>query len=126
MHKISLPLIALPLVAMLAACEQKAVTVTAQAADPQEEQLKKAPPVKLPPSIREQATLRCKDHSLVYVDFFNGDTQANLRTEKTGPIVKLTAEKAGDPLKADGYSLTGTPAEITLEQPGKPAQTCKK
>ncbi|MFA5969269.1 MAG: hypothetical protein WC816_08535 [Sphingomonas sp.] len=125
MHK-KILIAAIPLALSLAACQQKAEVVTAQAADPQAELLKSAPPVKLPPSIKEQVTMRCKDNSLVYVDFFNGDTQANLRTEKSGPLVKLTADKAGDPLKADGYSLTGTPSAITLVQPGKASLTCKK
>jgi len=125
MAKITL-LAALALIVPLAACEQKVETVTSEAPDPLAEQLKEAPPAKLPPSIKAQVTMRCKDNSLVYVDFFSGNTQANLRTEKNGPIIQLTAEKDGDPLKADGYSLTGTPSAITLEQPGKPTLTCKK
>ncbi len=116
---------ALPLLLPLAACEQKTETVTAEAPDPQAELLNKHTPIKLPPSIKAQSTLRCKDNSLVYIDFFSGNTQANLRTEKDGPIIKLTADKDGDPLKADGYSLTGTPSEVTLVTP-KGTQTCKK
>ena len=47
-----------------------------------------------------------------------------------GPIsnratVALTADKAGDPYKADGYVLSGTPAGISLASPGKPEQRCK-
>lgn len=126
MTKRFLLLAALPLALPLAACEQKPETVTAEAADPQAEALKKAPPVALPPSIKSQVTFRCKDNSLVYVDFFSGNTQANLRTEKNGPIIKLVAEKDGDPYKADGYEMTGTPESVTLTQPGKDAQTCKK
>jgi hypothetical protein len=116
---------ALPLLLPLAACEQKTQTVTAEAPDPQAELLNKQAPIQLPPSIKAQVTLRCKDNSLVYVDFFSGNTQANLRTEKDGPIIKLTAAKNGDPLKADGYSLTGTPDAIELATP-KGTQTCKK
>ena len=63
--------------------------------------------------------------SIDNVDFFAGDKLANLRTEKGGTAVSLKAEKAGDPLKADGYSLTGDAKSITLTQPGKPAQSCK-
>lgn len=109
----------------LAACEQKTETVTTTAPDPQAAELAKSKPVVLPPSVKASVTFRCKDNSLVYVDFFSGDTQATLKTSKDGAPVKLTAEKAGDPLKADGYSLTGTPKLITLSQPGKPSQSCK-
>lgn len=117
---------ALAFILPLAACENKTETVTSEAADPQAEALKKLPPVTLPPSISASVQLRCKDNSLVFIDFFSGKTSANLRHEKDGPIVKLTAPKAGDPLVADGYSLTGTPDLVTLTQPGKPSQTCKR
>lgn len=109
----------------LAACHNNTPTEVSQVApDPNAEELKKRPPVELPPSIKQEATLRCKDNSLVYITFFNGDKQALVRTTETGTPVKLTAEAAGDPLKADGYVLTGTPKSVTLTQPGKPAQVC--
>ncbi len=109
----------------LAACDNKAETVTTTAPDPQAAELAKSAPVVLPPSMKASVTFRCKDNSLVYVDFFSGDAQANLRTDKTKPPIKLTAEKAGDPMVADGYSMTGTPKAITLSQPGKPSMACK-
>lgn len=115
-------LLALP----LAACENKPETVTSEAPDPQKEELAKRPKIELPPSIKASVTMRCKDNSLVYIDFFSGDKQANLRTEKDGQNIHLTAEKAGDPLVADGYTLKGDSKLITLTQPGKPAQTCKR
>jgi len=113
------------LVLPLAACETKTETVTTTAPDPQAAELAKSAPVVLPPSMKASVTFRCKDNSLVYVDFFSGDMQANLRTEKEGAPIKLTAPKAGDPMTADGYSMTGTPKSITLTRPGKPALTCK-
>lgn len=109
----------------LAACDQKAENISAQAPDPQAAELAKAPPVALPPSIKATVTLRCKDNSLVYIDFLSGDKMANLRTEKEGAPVVLTAPAAGEPMVADGYSMTGTPKSVTLTQPGKPSQTCK-
>lgn len=114
--------LALPLVA----CEQKSEMVTSEAPDPQAEELAKAPPIPLPPSIKASVTFRCKDNSLAFVDFFSGNTQVNLRTAKEGAPIKLTAETAGEPYTADGYSLTGTPDAITLTQPGKGTLTCKK
>lgn len=112
-------LLALP----LAACENKPIVQGAQ--DPLKEAADKAPKVALPPAIKATVTLRCKDNSLVYIEFFAGDKLANLRTERDGTPIRLKAEKAGDPLIADGYSLKGTPQLVTLAQPGKPAQSCK-
>jgi hypothetical protein len=88
---------------LLAGCEQKTETVDGRAPDPMASQLANAAPVELPPAVK----------------------LANLRTEKGGTAVALKAEKAGDPLVADGYSLTGDPKAITLTRPGKPAQSCK-
>jgi len=113
------------LVLPLAACEQKTETVTTQAPDPLADAIAKAPKVELPPSIKASVTFRCKDTSLVYVDFMSGNKVADLRTEKNGAPVVLKAEAAGEPFVADGYSLTGTPKGITLSMPDKPSQACK-
>lgn len=125
MTKNSLIAAAALLVLPLAACDQKTDTVTAEAPDPQAAELAKAPKVELPPSIKATATFRCKDNSLVYIDFLSGDKAANLRTEKDGVPVKLMADVAGAPMVADGYSLSGSTKGITLTQPGKPSQPCK-
>lgn len=108
----------------LSACDNKPTEVTSVSPDPMASIIANRAPVELPPAIKAEATLRCKDNSLVYVTFFDGDTQALVKTTETGTPVKLTADKPGDPLKADGYELTGTPKAVTLTQPGKPAQLC--
>lgn len=110
----------------LSACNTKPTEVSAIAPDPNAEELKKRPPVVLPPSIREEATLRCADNSLVYITFFNGDQQVNLRVSPDGVPTTLKAEKAGEPFKADGYELTGTAKSIKLTQPGRPSQVCDR
>ena len=123
----TLPLAAIALFA-LSACNnntQKPVEVTSVADDPQAAAVKNRPMAELPPPIKADVTFRCKDNSLAYVIFFDGDKQAMVKTAKDGTPVKLTAEKAGDPLKAEGYSLTGTPKNITLTAPGKGTLTCK-
>lgn len=81
----------------------------------------------MPPPIKTQKVYRCKDASVVYVDFLEGDMQANLHDgEKAAPAIALKAEKAGDPFKADGgYSLSGMGSAITVERPGKGSQACK-
>ena len=109
---------------LLAACG-KPETVTASDNDPTAKEIAAAPPVELPPAIEASRTYRCKDNSLVYVDFFAGGLGANFRTEKTGTPTKLTAPEAGKPLVADGYSVGGNAATTQIASPGKPAQSCK-
>lgn len=110
----------------LAACGQKAPEeVTSTAPDPMASQLANAAPVELPPAISESVTLRCGDNSLVYLDFFQGDKQVQLKTEKGGPGTMLKAPEAGQPFEAaGGYKLTGTPKSVDVTLPGKPAKNC--
>jgi curli biogenesis system outer membrane secretion channel CsgG len=81
----------------------------------------------MPPPIKAQKVYRCKDASVVYVNFLEGDTQAVLREgEKTATATTLKAEKAGAPFKAEGgYSVTGNGSTVTIERPGKGSQACK-
>lgn len=109
----------------LSACQKPATEVIDTNPDPMANQLAAAAPVELPPAIKAEKTMRCKDNSLAYVTFFDGDRQAFVRTEQGGPPTTLRAAKAGDPLVAEGgYSLTGGPDTVTLASPGKPAQSC--
>ena len=124
MHRI-LPVAAAAAFALLAGCgEQQPEQVDSRAPDPQASALRNAAPVELPPAMTASVTFRCKDNSLVYVDFFQGNKLANFRTERGTPPVRLTAEKDGDPLTADGYKLTGTQKSISLTRPGKGEMTC--
>ena len=108
----------------LAACNKTPTEVTSVTPDPMAAVLANKAPVELPPAITSEETFRCKDNSLVFVAFFQGNKQALVRQTRTGLPVKLTAEKAGDPLTADGYVMTGDTKAVTLTQPGKPAQLC--
>lgn len=120
-----LPLALAPL-AVLAACGDSQPEVVGGPADPMAEQLANAAPVTLPPAVKDSRTYRCKDNSLVFVDFLADDVTANLRTEKAGAPVKLLADKAGDPFKADGgYEVAGSGAAITATLPGKDSVACK-
>ena len=112
----------------LAACNSKPNTaeVLDSNPDPMANALANHAPVELPPAIKAEKTFRCKDNSLLYVTLFQGDKLALVKTTPTGTVNRLTAEKAGDPLTAEGgWKLTGTAANITVTQPGKPSQTCK-
>jgi hypothetical protein len=113
-----------PLIA-LAACQQKAPEVIDTNPDPMANELANAAPVELPPSIVADQTLRCKDNSLVYVTFFQGNKQAVVRTEQNGTPTTLKAAAEGDPLTAEGgWELKGKPGDITLTRPGKGTLTC--
>lgn len=110
----------------LAACENKVEEVDTRAPDPMAEQLKNAAPVELPPAIEANVTFRCQPgNGLVYVDFFQGRKMANLRVEKNGTPIQLTAPASGEPFTGSGYTVTGTPKAITYTAPGKSALTCK-
>lgn len=110
----------------LAACNKQAPEeVSSTAPDPMASQLANAAPVELPPAIAETVTLRCGDNSLVYLDFFQGNKQVQLKTEKTGPATMLKAPEAGQPFEAaGGYKLTGTSKNVNVTLPGKPAKNC--
>jgi len=109
----------------LAACNNKPEEVSSTAPDPMASQLANAAPVELPPAIASSVTLRCGDNSLIYVEFFQGNKQVQLRTEKGGKATMLKAPAEGEPFVADGgYQLTGTPKNVNVTVPGKGAKTC--
>lgn len=111
--------------ASLAACNSEPETVTGGTADPDAQTLKEAPPVELPPMLTASRTYRCKDNSLVYIDFFSDNVTANLRDKKDGAPVVLKAPEAGQPFASDGYMLTGNGTEVELARPGKGSESCK-
>jgi hypothetical protein len=107
----------------LAACGEPE-TITADDYDPQAEALAKATPKELPPSIASSHTYRCKDNSLVSVDFMSDNKTAVLRATKDGSPTLLVAPAPGEPFVAEGYSLSGSGKSINLTQPGKGSQAC--
>ena len=123
----SLPLMtaAAALALTLGACQKnKPEVIDTRAPDPLASQLANAAPVELPPSMVASVTFRCKDNSLVYVDFFKGNTQANLKLKKTDTPIILKADKDGDPLAANGYSMTGDQDAIKLTKPDGTTLEC--
>ncbi|CAN5343541.1 hypothetical protein BH10PSE13_BH10PSE13_20700 [soil metagenome] len=120
--------IALVALAALGACGQSSNTETVNATqgDPMEDELKNAAPVELPPPIKTSKSYRCKDNSLVFIDLFEGDTQAAVRIDKDAPPVRLKAAEAGKPFEAEGgYKVEGSGGTLTVTLPGKSAQACK-
>ncbi|HWI86653.1 MAG TPA: hypothetical protein VNT42_10080 [Sphingomonas sp.] len=117
----ALPLAAL---ALLAACDTKPTTIVAGGGpnDPTAEQIKAAPPVKLPPAMLASKSYRCKDNSLFYIDWFNDNMTANLRTEKSGAPTNLAAPSAGAPYTGGKYTLTGSADAKTITLNGQPCE----
>jgi len=125
--KLKLSLIALPMLLAVSACgNDKPEVVGGGPGDPMADQLNNAAPVELPPMVKKSKTYRCKDSSLIYVDYMSDDKTMMIRTEKEGVATKLTADETGKTFKADGgWSLTGAESEVSVELPGKGALTCK-
>lgn len=79
----------------------------------------------LPPAIRDSRVYRCKDNSLVYVDFLADSRTVNLRTKQEGPNVTLTSSDQGKSFSGSGYEVEGSGPSITLHSPDGPSQQCK-
>lgn len=109
----------------LAACDRKPEEVSSTTPDPQAEALKNAPKVELPPTIAASVSMRCKDNSIVFAEFYQGDKQVLIKESKDGPGTILKAPEAGQPYVAEGgYKLTGNAKNATVEVPGKGSRAC--
>ena len=126
MKMIKSPAAALFAVVLFAsACSQEPEVVDANP-DPQAEELAKAPPVTLPPPIRDSKTYRCKDNSILYVSFLADDVTALVRDkEEEPPIATLKAPKKGEAFVAEGFSLSGSGSSVTYTSPDSGTQSCK-
>ncbi len=109
----------------LAACSNEPEVVDANP-DPQAAELAKAPPVTLPPAIKESKTYRCKDNSLVYVTYLADNVTAMVRDkQEEPPVATLKAPAAGEPFVSEGFSLSVNGNSITYNSPDKGTQSCK-
>lgn len=109
----------------LSACGEPEV-VTVNRYDPQAEALKNAAPVAPPPMIQASRIYRCRDNSLVYVDFYTNHT-ALVRNEQGGdPVASLTAEGGNPPYAGqEGYSISGNGENVSYTSPGRGTQSCR-
>ena len=127
----NLSLIAVGLLA-LTACKPETITGGEQP-DPMARELANAAPVELPPAIAASKTYRCKDNSLVQIDWLADNKGAYVHGEdRTQTHVKTAVAVEGEPASTDltaegGYVLKGNAAASTvnLTLPGKGAQACK-
>jgi hypothetical protein len=81
----------------------------------------------MPPAIESTKSYRCKDNTVVYIDWLNDKKTADIRASKAGSASRVVSAEAGKPMTAAGYSLTGTKdsASVTVERPGMGSQSCK-
>jgi hypothetical protein len=112
--------------AALAGCDQQSHTIVAGSPDDNTTAVNTAN-IQLPPAIEASKSYRCKDNTVVYIDWLNDKKTADIRDAKSGAPTRLTAAEAGKAMTAAGYSLTGnsTASTITVERPGKGSQSCK-
>ena len=107
----------------LTACGEPEV-VTVNRYDPMADALKNAAPVEAPPMIQASRAYRCRDNSLVYIDFLSNGT-ANVRNQRGGEIVATLAAAGGNPpYTAEGYSVSANGEEISYTAPGRGTQSC--
>jgi hypothetical protein len=116
----------------LAACNNETI-VAGEQPDPMKEELAKAAPVELPPAIAASKTYRCKDNSLVQIDwlsdskgaYVHGDGQAQTHLK---PDAAVEGQPASTDLTAEGGFLlkgSATASTVNLTLPGKGSQACK-
>jgi hypothetical protein len=96
--------------AALAGCDQSDHNLSEVGPyDPRPEAANTATPVKLPTEITAQKSYRCKDKSLVYVDW-NSDGSARVKKSRTeaGTPIPAPTEGAAPPLAGDAKSASIT------------------
>lgn len=114
-------LLAVVAAAALAGCNQSDHTINAEGPyDPQANVANAAAPVVLPPSIVASHTYRCKDNSLVSIDWMSdGKINSARATPKGGVAVTLAQTEPDGAYSAEGISLTGDPQNKTITYGGK-------
>ena len=107
-------ILALVATAALAGCDNSDHTIVSDPAgpDPMANAVANAGSVQLPPSIQASKAYRCKDNSLIYVDWLSDGTAR----------VKKTREEVGTTLAAGDTSLTGDAKAASITYNG---QSCK-
>ena len=113
--------------AALMACEKETIDPGAEKNEIAAANAANGAKVVLPPSITATKTYRCKDNSVIHIDWLSDKMTANFRADKVGAPVQLKSAVAGEAMTAEGYSLSGdaAAASITITRPGKDAQSCK-
>ena len=116
-------IIAIVAAAALSACDNSDHTIVGgpNIHDPMANAVQNLDQVELPPSIAASHAYRCKDNSLVYIDWLSNDTA---RIKKSRNEVGTTLARGEDgTLTAEGQSVSGTSADQAVTVNG---QSCKR
>ncbi len=100
----------------LAACSEDHTIVAGEQPDPMATELANAAPVALPPAIRASKSYRCKDNSLLYIDWYD-DGSARVKKDKADAGTQIPVPVEGTP-----SPLTGTLDAASISYDG---QSCK-
>ena len=96
--------------------------------DDMKAQLAAAKPVELPPSIVSTKAFRCKDNSVITLDFYSNGKSVGVHPKPGTRATVAKADAAGQPMKtADGaYTVSGAinDKSVDITMPGKDKQTC--
>jgi hypothetical protein len=105
----TLTLIALAAAAALAGCNNEDHTIVADPAgpDPMAAELANQGNVVLPPSITASKQYRCKDNSLVAIDWLSDGT-ARIKSDTPGQGTTVNPADAASPLKGDAQAASVT------------------
>jgi len=121
-----IPLFAVAALLTLGACNSEPEVIETNP-DPMANQIANAAPVELPPAVTDSAIYRCKDNSVVYVDFLGDKTSANVRTSKDASPVQVKAGAEGGAMTGgNGFSVEGTGETVQIAVNGGPAQSCSR
>jgi hypothetical protein len=110
----TLTIIALVASAALAGCNSEDHTIVGGPDSDEPPANTDAAPIELPPAIDASKTYRCKDNSLVSIDWLSDGT-ARIKAEQAGAGTTVTPGAEGSP-------LTGDPKAATITLNG---QSCK-
>ncbi|HVL79801.1 MAG TPA: hypothetical protein VM346_11020 [Sphingomicrobium sp.] len=116
-------LLALLAAAALAGCNREDQTIITEPGgrDPMADALANAGPVELPPAIQASRVYRCRDNSLVYVDWLSNDT-ARLKNDRNEIGTTVTRGEDGN-YTAEGRTLSGSADAQSITVNG---QTCRR
>ena len=104
-------------VSALAACNTEPENIVAgERPDPMADQLANAAPVELPPAIAASKTYRCKDNSLLYIDWY-ADGSAMVKNDRSEAGTRVEA-----PVEGVTSPLTGTATDAAISYNG---QSCR-
>lgn len=119
----ALTILAIAAFAGLSACDNTdhTIVVGPNANDPMANAVQNLEDVELPPAIVASDAYRCKDNSLIYIDWFSDDT-ARIKSGQSDAGTTLTKSEDGS-YSGENQTLAGAPTDQTVTVNG---QSCSR